>query len=172
MSLWADIRKTHLMQNSADGGQMTFNPKAFLDNRHKIDATPADQTGDIIGWSVFDNLRKFTSVFGCQFRGASRRFLLIRPSRPYSLKRMTQSRNVCRSINPIATASVRFLPSATAAKAINRGICPPSRTTAAKRCNSSPTMVIPHPDRSRHRTSSNQEKQLSENHKLDLLGIH
>src|SRR5260221_7660029 len=49
--------------------------------------------------------------------------MLTRPSGPCSLKRITQSRSVWRSMPAFVAASVRELPSSTAAIASNRRAC-------------------------------------------------
>src|SRR6516165_7759324 len=65
--------------------------------------------------------------------GAPGEGMLVRPSGPCSLNRITQSRNVWRSIPPILAASFREAPSRTAAIASSRRACAASFARLANR---------------------------------------
>src|SRR5215469_7424790 len=65
--------------------------------------------------------------------GAPGEGMLVRPSGPCSLNRITQSRNVWRSIPPISAASSREAPSRTAAIASSRRACAASFARLANR---------------------------------------
>ena len=78
-----------------------------------------------------------TSCFNKSFCSSDRRggrpvgLMSISPSGPCWLKRCAQSRSVCRSMPPSRAASVRFIPSRTAAKASKRRACAASFALAA-----------------------------------------
>jgi hypothetical protein len=63
--------------------------------------------------------------------------LLMRPSDPCSLNRITQSRGVCRSMPPILAASSRVAPSSAAAIANNRRTCAALHRCATRRTSRS-----------------------------------
>jgi hypothetical protein len=70
-------------------------------------------------------------------RGWSRR-----PSTPSALKRITQSRSVCRSIPAAWAAAFRLMPSSTLASAIRRAATRPSRSRRAKRRSSAASRSV------------------------------
>jgi hypothetical protein len=87
---------------------------------------------------------RFNSCFcsGDSFGLGPGALALISPARP-SLKRCTQSHNVCRSMAPISAAASRLIPSRTAASDNRRRACPASSSGgeeqsgmgAARRCH-------------------------------------
>ena len=83
----------------------------------------------------FDNLRRFPHLPVVQQpEGRPAPSRLVNPSGPSSSNRCTRSPNVWRSIPPIRAASVRFMPSQTAANAGSRRIGRLSEHRSTRRC--------------------------------------
>jgi hypothetical protein len=82
--------------------------------------------------------------------GAPGEAIFIRPSGPCSLKRITQSRSVWRSIPPVFAASSRDAPSRIAATARSRRACAASFVRFGQTANFGARIVCFHCNRSTH----------------------
>src|SRR5262245_921577 len=99
----------------------------------EIARAPAHHTMDRRDRALMDDPGEKGLVRVIELGGAPGEGMLTRPTGPCSLKRITQSRSVWRSMPALVAASVRELPSSTAAIASSRRACPASFACFANR---------------------------------------
>ena len=99
----------------------------------QVARAPAHHTMDGRDRALMDDLGQKGLVRLIELWGAPGEGILTRSVRVCSLKRITQSRSVCRSMPAFVAASVRELPSSTAAIASSRRACAASFACFANR---------------------------------------
>src|SRR6476620_1654491 len=133
----AEVREAELLERAPQAHLRQIDTEALSENTLQVDAAPAYDPILLRVGAGLDKLLQCLFLLVESFDGRPVGLMSIRPSGPYWLKRCAQSRSVCRSIPPIRAASVRFIPSRTAASASNRRACAASFTFAASRRSSS-----------------------------------
>ena len=109
------MREAERLEELTNGPLVIGHPEAFEDDPLQVDPAPPDHAVHGPVRAGLDERGDLSALPLRQARLGTLGPAVRRPSGPYALNRCTQSRSVCRSMPPIRAASVRFMPSMTAA---------------------------------------------------------
>ena len=132
----ADVGKAECLEQLANRALVIMHAEALLDHALEIHPAPAHDAVDGPIRTCLDKLSQLLLLGGGKPGLGTFDQMSLSPSGPCSLNPCTQSRSVWRSMPPIRAASVRFIPSRTAASDNKRRLWLAFLVPAARRRSS------------------------------------